>query len=53
MPLSAEAREERASWLRLCFTDGVGPVTARRLLEAFGLPEQVLAAFEQAGGDLV
>jgi DNA processing protein len=36
---------ELASWLRLLETPGVGGETARRLLAAFGLPEQV---FEQS-----
>lgn len=36
--------EELAGWLRLTETPGVGPVTARRLLAAFGLPEAVLDA---------
>ncbi|GMV48165.1 MAG: hypothetical protein AMXMBFR66_35630 [Pseudomonadota bacterium] len=44
MPLSAEAREERAVWLRLVLTPGIGPVAVRRLLEAFGLPEDIFAA---------
>ncbi len=44
MPLSAEAREERAVWLRLVLTPSLGPVAARRLLETFGLPEDVFAA---------
>ncbi len=44
MPLDADAREERAHWLRLTLTPGLGPVGVRRLLEAFGLPEQVYAA---------
>ncbi len=35
-------REERAAWLRLLLTDGVGNETARRLLTAFGSPEAVL-----------
>ena len=35
---------ERAAWLRLSLTPGVGPVTARRLLEAFGLPDAIFAA---------
>lgn len=34
-------REELSAWLRLQLTDGVGSATARRLLVAFGLPEQV------------
>ncbi len=44
MPLSAQARDERAAWLRLVLTPGIGPGAVRRLLEAFGLPEDVLAA---------
>ena len=44
MPLSAEAREERAVWLRLVLTPGIGPAAVRRLLEAFGLPEDIFAA---------
>ncbi|NYH97417.1 DNA-processing protein DprA [Cupriavidus plantarum] len=34
---------EVAAWLRLAATPGLGPVGARRLLAAFGLPERVLA----------
>lgn len=34
---------ELDAWLRLSLTPGVGDVTARRLLTAFGLPEQVFA----------
>lgn len=44
MPLDAVARDEHASWLRLLLTPGIGPAAARRLLEAFGLPEDVFAA---------
>jgi len=44
MPLSAEAREACAPWLRLVLTPGLGPTAIRRLLETFGLPEDVLAA---------
>ena len=44
MPLAAEARDSRASWLRLVLTPGIGPGAVRRLLDAFGLPEDVLAA---------
>jgi len=39
----AQTREALAAWLRLLGTPGVGNDTARRLLQAFGLPEQVLA----------
>jgi len=44
MPLPEAAREERAAWLHLVLTPDVGPATARDLLSAFGLPEQILAA---------
>ncbi|HEY0878080.1 MAG TPA: DNA-processing protein DprA [Zeimonas sp.] len=44
MPLDADARDERALWLRLTLTAGIGPIGVRRLLEAFGLPEDILAA---------
>lgn len=43
MPLADSAREERAAWLRLVLTPGVGPATARDLLAAIGLPEDILA----------
>lgn len=33
--------DERAAWLRLLLTDGVGNETARKLLTAFGSPEAV------------
>jgi DNA processing protein len=36
--------EELAGWLRLVQTTGVGPETARKLLAAFGLPDNVFAA---------
>lgn len=42
-------REELAAWLRLQLTHGVGNETARRLLAAFGLPQQV---FEQSAAAL-
>ncbi len=35
--------EELADWLRLTLTPGVGDITARKLLSAFGLPGDVLA----------
>jgi DNA processing protein len=35
---------ELASWIRLQQTPGVGPDTARRLLSAFGLPQNIFAA---------
>ena len=34
-------REELQAWLRLTLTPGVGLDSARKLLAAFGLPEQV------------
>lgn len=33
-----------AAWLQLAQTPGVGPETARKLLSAFGLPENILVA---------
>lgn len=36
--------DELAAWLRLLQTPGVGSETARRLLAAFGLPQQVFTA---------
>jgi len=44
LPLDAEARDELAWWLRLTLAPGIGPAAARRLLEAFGLPEDVFRA---------
>jgi DNA processing protein len=41
-------REELASWLRLELTPGVGNATARRLLAAFGLPQQIFSASPHA-----
>ncbi|HWI84035.1 DNA-processing protein DprA [Ramlibacter sp.] len=47
-------REELAAWLRLALTPGVGTATARRLLAAFGLPQQLFAqapaAWRQVAG---
>jgi len=42
-------RDELAAWLRLTLSDGVGPVTARKLLAAFGLPQ---AIFEHSSSAL-
>lgn len=36
-------RPELGGWLRLTLTPGIGNVTARKLLAAFGLPESVFA----------
>jgi DNA processing protein len=48
-------REELGSWLRLTLTPGVGNVTARKLLAAFGLPgavfNQSAAALRQVVGE--
>jgi len=35
---------ERAAWLRLTLTPGLGPRTARSLLAAFGLPDAIFSA---------
>ncbi|MDH5208019.1 MAG: DNA-processing protein DprA [Burkholderiaceae bacterium] len=35
---------ERAAWLRLILTPGLGPRTARKLLSIFGLPDAIFAA---------
>ena len=35
---------ERAAWLRLVLTPGLGPRVARQLLEAFGLPDAIFGA---------
>ena len=36
-------RNEVAAWLQMLLAEGVGNDAARRLLAAFGLPQQVLA----------
>jgi DNA processing protein len=36
--------EERAAWLRLIATPGIGPRTARHLLGVFGLPDAIFAS---------
>ena len=41
-------RDELSAWLRLTLTSGVGPGTARRLLAAFGLPQQIFLQPENA-----
>ena len=41
-------RDELAGWLRLALTPQLGPVTARRLLAAFGLPDAIFAQGEGA-----
>jgi DNA processing protein len=41
-------REELAAWLRLQQSPGIGPVTARRLLAAFGLPSAIFTQSQRA-----
>lgn len=41
--MSPGISEDLAAWLRLSLTNGVGNATARKLLAAFGLPEQIFA----------
>jgi DNA processing protein len=36
-------REELAAWLRLYFASSIGPQSARQLLSAFGLPDNIFA----------
>jgi DNA processing protein len=43
MPL-IHNHDELCAWLTLTLTEGVGPATARDLLGAFGLPQQILEA---------
>ncbi len=40
--------DELADWLRLTLTPGIGDVTARKLLSAFGLPGDVLTQSQTA-----
>jgi DNA processing protein len=47
-PAAAADAQERADWLRLLLTEGVGRESARRLLAAFGGPGEVLAASSAA-----
>ncbi len=46
-------RGELATWLRLALTPRIGPASARRLLAAFGLPQQVFQADPTALRDLL
>jgi DNA processing protein len=41
-------RDELAAWLRLALNPELGPAAARKLLAAFGLPQQVLAQGTEA-----
>ncbi|MGV3742102.1 MAG: DNA-processing protein DprA [Burkholderiaceae bacterium] len=45
--------QELASWIRLEQTPGVGPETARRLLSAFGLPENIFNTAHSALSEVV
>lgn len=40
----APTTAELAAWLKLCLVSGLGGESQRKLMQAFGLPEQVLAA---------
>jgi DNA processing protein len=46
-------RKELAGWLRLTLSHGIGDTTARRLLAAFGLPEDIFRQSPAALGELV
>lgn len=46
-------RDELAAWLRLLMAPGIGAATARRLMAALGLPQQVLAAPDEALASLL
>ena len=41
-------RDDLTAWLRLTLTPGVGNATARRLLQTFGLPQQIFQQSHQA-----
>jgi DNA processing protein len=51
--MAAVDADERAAWLRLLLTDGVGPVAARRLLAAFGSAPAVFDATAAAWREVV
>ena len=42
-----------AAWLQLTLTPGIGGETQRKLLAAFGLPEEILAAGRQAVSEII
>lgn len=46
--MSSPIPDDLDAWLRLSLTPGVGDTTARRLLVAFGLPDQVFAQSQSA-----
>ncbi len=41
-------REELGAWLRLCAADGVGSLTATKLLQQFGMPENIFLQSAQS-----
>ena len=43
-------KDELALWLRLCSADGVGSLTATRLLKQFGLPHNIFSQTAQTLG---
>ena len=53
MPLPDSARPERADWLRLVLTPGVGPAGSRALLAAFRSPRAALEATPDVLGAVV
>ena len=48
LPASSVDRLELGAWLRLLMTSGVGPLSARRLLAAFGSPQAIFEASPSA-----
>ena len=46
-------RDELALWLRLCSADGIGHLSARKLLSAFGLPQRIFQQNPEALGQLL
>ena len=48
-PITPMSRDELTSWLRLCLTPGIGNITARKLLSAYGLPALI---FQQSAAAL-
>jgi DNA processing protein len=53
MPAGPDGRAERASWLRIALTPGIGPVATAGLLARFGLPEDILGASHAALAALI
>ncbi len=46
-------RDELSSWLRLSAADGIGHLSARKLLAAFGLPENIFKQSREALGQVL